>query len=138
MRYTPQGTAVINFSVATNRSWKNAKGEVQDEVTFHRVVAWSKLAEICSQLLAKGRKVFVEGRLANRSWEGKDGQKRYTTEMIADELIILDSKPKTQDADAPKTQPEAQPDPQAPSETIQSKAPVEPEVENVPDEKPKA
>ena len=92
LRYTPTGTPVCNFSVATNRNWKNAKGEAQDEATFHKVIAWSKLAEICSQLLTKGRKVFIEGRIANRNWEDPQGQKHYVTEIVADELILLDNK----------------------------------------------
>ena len=92
LRYTPQGTPVCNFSVATNRTWKNSSGEVQDEATFHRIIAWSKLAEICAQILSKGRKVYVGGRIANRNWEDKEGQKHYVTEIVADDLIVLDSK----------------------------------------------
>jgi single-strand DNA-binding protein len=92
LKYTPQGTAVCTFSVATNRSWKNAKGEVQEEATFHRVVAWSKLAEICAQLLFKGRKVFVEGHISNRTWEDQQKVRHYVSEIVADDLILLDSK----------------------------------------------
>jgi len=92
LRYTPQGTAVCNFSVATNRTWKNSSGEVQDEATFHRIIAWSKLAEICAQILAKGRKVYIAGRIANRNWEDKEGQKHYVTEIVAEDLIALDSR----------------------------------------------
>jgi len=92
LKYTPQGTPVCNFSVATNRVWKNSKGEKQDEATFHRVIAWSKLAEICSQLLTKGRKVFIEGRIQNRTWDDPQGQKHYISEIVLDELILLDNK----------------------------------------------
>lgn len=92
LRYTPNGTAVCSFGIATNRSWTTESGEKKDEVEFHRVVAWSKLAELCSQLLAKGRKVFVEGRLQTRSWQGQDGRERSTTEIVIDDMIILDSR----------------------------------------------
>lgn len=85
MRYTPNGQAVINFSVATNRRWTNKETQQpQEEVEFHNIVAWGKLAEICSQILYKGRKVLVAGRLRTRNWEGQDGNKRYTTEIVAD------------------------------------------------------
>jgi len=87
MRYTPNGQAVINFSVATNRRWTNKdSGQPQEEVEFHNVVAWGKLAEICNQILYKGRKVLVVGRLRTRNWEGQDGNKRYTTEIVADTI----------------------------------------------------
>jgi len=90
LRYTPSGTAVCTFGIATNRSWTTADGgETQEETEFHRVVAWSKLAEICSQLLFKGRKVYVEGRLQTRKWTGQDGQERQTTEIVIDEMIAL-------------------------------------------------
>jgi len=92
LRYTPQGTAVISFSVATNRSWKDSQGQAKEEVTFHRIIAWSKLAEICSQILFKGRKVYISGRISNRSWDDKDGNKHYMTEIIAEDMIALDSK----------------------------------------------
>lgn len=90
IRYTPSGTAVCTFGVATNRSWTpNDGSEPREETEFHRIVAWSKLAEICSQLLFKGRKVYVEGRLQTRKWTGQDGQERTTTEIVIDEMIAL-------------------------------------------------
>lgn len=92
LRYTPQGTAVCTFGVATNRSWTSSDGQQQEEAEFHRIVAWQKLAELCSQLLFKGRKVFVEGRLQTRKWTGQDGQERQTTEIVIDNMIILDSR----------------------------------------------
>jgi single-strand DNA-binding protein len=92
LRYTPQGTAVCTFSLATNRQWTTDSGEKKEDAEFHRVVAWNKLAEICSQLLKKGRKVYVEGRLQTRSWQGQDGQNRYTTEVVISDMILLDSK----------------------------------------------
>jgi single-strand DNA-binding protein len=92
MRYTPNGQSVTTFGVATNRRW--ASGEEQHEETeFHNVVAWGKLAEICSQLLKKGRKVYIEGRLQTRSWEGKDGVARRRTEIVAQDMVILDRRP---------------------------------------------
>ncbi len=92
LRYTPQGTAVCTFGLATNRTWTTEANEKKEDVEFHRIVAWNKLAELCSQLLFKGRKVFVEGRLQTREWTGKDGVQRQTTEIVVADMIILDSK----------------------------------------------
>lgn len=92
LRYTPQGTAVCTFGLATNRQWTTESGEKKEDAEFHRLVAWNKLAEICSQLLVKGRKVFVEGRLQTRSWTGQDGNQRQTTEIVISDMIILDSR----------------------------------------------
>jgi single-strand DNA-binding protein len=92
LRYTPQGTAVCSFSIATNRNWTTDTGEKKDEVEFHRIVAWNKLAELCSQFLVKGRKVYVEGRLSTRSWNAQDGTQKQTTEIVISDMILLDSK----------------------------------------------
>lgn len=92
LKYTPAGTAVCNFSIATNRGWTTETGEKKEEADFTRVVAWNKLAEICGQLLKKGRKVYVEGRLTTRSWQDKDGQTRYMTEVVISDMILLDSR----------------------------------------------
>ena len=92
LRYTPSGTAVCSFSIATNRNWTTDTGEKKDEVEFHRIVAWNKLAELCSQFLVKGRKVFVEGRLQTRSWAAQDGTQKQTTEIVISDMILLDSK----------------------------------------------
>ena len=92
LRYTPSGAAVCTFSVATNRSYVAADGTKKEEAEFIRIVSWNKLAELCSQLLAKGRKVYVEGRLQTRSWETPDGQSKQTTEVVIDDMRILDSK----------------------------------------------
>jgi len=108
LRYTPQGTAVCSFSIATNRSWTTDTGEKKDEVEFHRIVAWAKLAEICSQFLTKGRKAFVEGRLTTRSWTAQDGTQKQTTEIVISDMILLDSK--RPDAVEPHTEP-AEPEP---------------------------
>jgi single-strand DNA-binding protein len=92
MRYTPQGTAVCTFGVATNRNWTTDTGEKKEDVEFHNVVAWNKLAEICANLLKKGRKVYVEGRLATRSWQGQDGAQKQRTEVVINDMVILDKK----------------------------------------------
>lgn len=89
MRYTANGTAVTTFRVAVGRTYV-VDGERREETEWFRVVTWNKLAETAGQHLQKGRKVFVEGRLSTRSWEGQDGQKRYTTEVVANQVIFLD------------------------------------------------
>ena len=89
LRYTPAGHAVCSFGVATNRSWTTAEGESQEKVEFHNVVVWNKLAEICSQYLIKGQKVYIQGRLQTRTWEGKDGNRRSQTEIVADQMVML-------------------------------------------------
>ena len=91
LRYTPQGTAVCSFGIATNRSWTTDSGEKREEADFHRIVAWNKLAELCSQFLSKGKKVFVEGRLSTRNWNAQDGTQKSTTEIIISDMILLDS-----------------------------------------------
>ncbi len=90
LRTTAAGQSVCTLGVATNRVWTDAKGQKQEEVEFHSVVAWGKLAEICSQYLAKGRKVYLEGRLKTREWQGQDGAKKQRTEIIAENMIMLD------------------------------------------------
>ena len=92
LRYTPNGNAVCTFGIATNRTWTIDSGEKREEVDFHRIVAWNKLAELCSQFLTKGRKVYVEGRLSTRNWTGQDGVQKTTTEVVIDDMILLDSK----------------------------------------------
>lgn len=92
LRYTPNGTAVCSFGLATNRSWKTDSGEKHDEAEFHNIVSWNKLAELCSQFLVKGRKVYVEGRLATRTWTGQDGAARNRTEIVISDMILLDSR----------------------------------------------
>lgn len=92
MRYTPQGTAVCTFGLATNRQWTTENGEKKEDAEFHNLVAWNKLAEICAQLLKKGRKVYVEGRLSTRSWQGQDGTQKQRTEIVISDMVILDKK----------------------------------------------
>ena len=89
VRTTPGGTRVATLSVATSRSWTGRTGDQQERTEWHRIVAWDRLAEICERYLKKGDRVYVEGRIEYRQWEGKDGQTRYTTEIRAREMIML-------------------------------------------------
>lgn len=119
LRYTPTGAAVCTIGLATNRSWTTEAGEKKEETEFHRVVAWNKLAELCSQLLVKGRKIYVEGRLRTNQWQGQDGSQRTTTEVVIEDMIILDSKRPV--GEQPAVSPEA---------------PVETKKEETPSEQP--
>ncbi len=93
MRFTPTNTAVCSFSIATNRSWTPSDGgEKQERADYHNIVAWSKLAEVCGQLLKKGDKVYVEGRMQTREWKGKDELDHRTTEVVIDTMILLTSR----------------------------------------------
>ncbi|MFA5770154.1 MAG: single-stranded DNA-binding protein [Patescibacteria group bacterium] len=89
LKYTPAGTAVCTFSIATNRSWTTNDGQIKEEVQYHRVVAWQKLAELCGKLLNKGRKVFAEGRMTYRTFTGKDGILRTIAEIVLDDFIVF-------------------------------------------------
>ncbi len=89
LRYVPSGTAVANFTVAVSRVYKSATGEKKEDVSFIRIVIWGKMAEVCGEYLTKGRPVLVEGRLQSRSWEGQDGQKKNTMEVIATSVQFL-------------------------------------------------
>ncbi|HCW32729.1 MAG: single-strand binding protein, single-strand DNA-binding protein [Candidatus Peregrinibacteria bacterium GW2011_GWF2_39_17] len=90
VRNTSNGRTVASFAVATNFRWTDATGQAQEKTEFHNVVVWGKLADICAQYLKKGSKAFVEGRLQTRDWTGEDGVKRYRTEIVADNMIMLD------------------------------------------------
>lgn len=98
IRYIPSGQGVCNFSIATNRRYKNAQGEMQEETQFHDVVAWGKLAELITQFLKKGNKVYVEGRLQTRQWDAPDGSKRTRTEIVMEEFVLLTPKGTYSDA----------------------------------------
>lgn len=89
MKYTNSGTPICNFRIATSERYKDRDGNQKEKTEWHRVVAWSKLAEICGQYLAKGRQVYVEGSLSTRSWDDQDGNKRYMTEIVAREVQFL-------------------------------------------------
>lgn len=92
-RYTAGGTAVVSLSLATSRRWKNQAGEQQEETEWHRVVVWGKTADFCAEYLHKGSKVYVEGRLQTRKWQDKDGNDRYTTEVVAESVQNLSPRP---------------------------------------------
>ena len=97
LKYTPQGTAVCSFGLATNRGWTTKTGETKEDVQFHRIVAWQKLAELCANLLSKGKKVYLEGRITYRSFEGKDGVQRQLTEIVMDDFVLFDDRRKGED-----------------------------------------
>ncbi|HEV8601402.1 MAG TPA: single-stranded DNA-binding protein [Patescibacteria group bacterium] len=101
VRTTPNGATVASFAVATNFVWTNQAGQKQEQVEYHNIVAWRKLAEIVGQYMKKGSKVYVEGRLQTRSWDGNDGTKKNRTEIVADNIIMLDSKGSGGQAPAP-------------------------------------
>jgi single-strand DNA-binding protein len=100
LKYTPQGTAVCSIGVATNRSWTTKTGETKEDVQFHRIVAWQKLAELAANLLVKGRKIYLEGRITYRSYEGKDGQQKQITEIVMDDFVLFDDRKKGTGDDA--------------------------------------
>ena len=93
VRYTPSGVAVANFSVATSEDWKDKdSGEKKERTEWHRIVAFGKLGEICGQYLSKGKQVYIEGRIQTRDWEDQNGVKRYTTEIVANQMQMLGAK----------------------------------------------
>ncbi len=101
LKFTQAGTAVTNFSIAVNRSWKKQNGERQEETTFIRIITWRKLAEICDEYLKKGSTILVEGRLSNRSWTTQDGQKRSTIEVIANNIQFINIPRRNQEEEPP-------------------------------------
>ena len=92
MRYTKDGTTVASFTVATTERWKDRDGNMQETTEWHRIVAWRKLADICGQYLQKGSKVYIEGKIQTRKWQDQNGQDRYTTEIVAQEMKMLSPK----------------------------------------------
>ncbi len=116
MRYTPQGSPVTSFRMATSRNFTTPEGERREETEWFQVVTWNKLAETCNQFLAKGRRAYVEGRLRSSTWEGQDGQKRFRNEIVANTVIFLDRPGASADEEVsrpvgtaePKGQPKAQ------------------------------
>ena len=99
LRYTPAGMAVVSFGLATNRVWITKQGERKEDAQFHRIVAWNKLAELCSQLLSKGRRVYVDGRIQYRDFVDQENNKKQIAEIIIDDMIILDNKGGNSDRD---------------------------------------
>ena len=102
VRYTPSGTAVANFNLATHEQWTNKDGEKEEKTEWHRIVAWARLGEICGEYLRKGSQVYVEGRIQTRAWEDRDGIKRYTTEIVAQTMQMLGSSRKEGEARSPE------------------------------------
>jgi single-strand DNA-binding protein len=147
LRYTPNGAAVCTFGLATNRTYVT-EGEKKEEVDFHRLVAWTKLAELCNQLIKKGLRVFVSGRLQTRSWEAQDGQTKSVTEIVVEDMILLSPKGAgeygeetasaafSEDVTPPPPAPKApEPKPAAPASTpAEDKAPAAPkeDVDDLP------
>lgn len=119
LRYTPSGAAVANLRLATNEVWKDNEGNTQERTEWHRVVLWRKLAEIAGQYLKKGMQVYVEGRLQTRSWEDKDGVKRYSTDIVATNMQILGRR-------------EAEAAPELPPTDVADVAPPPPEGDDLP------
>ena len=117
MRRTPQGHAVTTFRVASNRTWRTAAGETEEDTEWFRVVAWNRLAEICHQWLSKGSRVYVEGRMQTRQWQDQEGQARYMSEVVANDIIILEGRREGHAADSsePELQVEPAPAPHAPT-----------------------
>lgn len=118
LKYTPQGTAICSFGVATNRSWVTATGEMKEDVQYHRIVAWQRLAELCGKILAKGKKIYLEGRLTYRTYVGKDGVQRTMTEIVLDDFVLL-SQPQSANYQSINDtgQNAVRPQPAAPAET---------------------
>lgn len=119
LRYTPNGAAVATFGIATNRSYV-VDGERKEEVDFHRVVAWNKLAELCNQLLKKGSRVFISGRLQYREWETQDGQKKRDAEIVLEDMLLLTPKGGTYESSeevSPETSVKPKPTPETPEKT---------------------
>ena len=143
LRYTPQGTAVCSFGFATNRSWTTESGEKRDEAEFHRIVAWNKLAELCSQFLTKGKKVYLEGRLSTRSWTAQDGTQKQSTEVIISDMILIDSSGRKTEVESeaaeetPKKESKAEEKKETKKEKVEEEAPRETSEDEVaPDDIP--
>ena len=99
MRYTPSGRPLTKLQVAVNRSWKSSDGEKKTETEWFNIIAWGKLAEICNQYLSKGQQVYIEGRLHTRQWQDDEGNNHSSVEVIAQEMLMLDSKSGEQDTE---------------------------------------
>jgi single-strand DNA-binding protein len=131
MRYTPSGQAVTQFTVAVNRNYKNQQGERVEETEWFRVVAWGQQAEFAAEYLRKGAKVYIEGRIQTRQWEGQDGQKRYTTELVANTIQNLERRPRD-DAGEPPPIGESGGGRARPTQTPAAEQAPEPEFDDLP------
>lgn len=128
-RTTPQGQTVTSFGVATSRQWTDPAGVRKEKTEFHNIVAWAKLAEICQQFLGRGRKVYIEGRLQTHEWTSADGNKRTRTEIIAENMIMLDRAPQHGSPITPPTT--GTPQPTVPEREQETEATPEADVVNV-------
>ncbi len=136
-RQLPSGQAVANFGLATGRVFKDQNGTRQERTEYHNIVAWARLAEICKQYLVKGKLIFIEGRLQTRDWEGQDGVKRYRTEIVAENMIMLGSKsdgstPFSSGSSVPSTEPSAPSSPADLSQPFPPNTEEEIQLENIP------
>jgi len=126
LKYTPSGAPVVNFSLATDESFKDRSGEQQNRTEWHRIVAWGKLAEICGEYLTKGKQVYIEGSIRSRQWEDQSGNKRTTYEIVARQMTMLGSRAESERAATERTPsdrpaaapPEAPPEPEITDEDI--------------------
>jgi single-strand DNA-binding protein len=131
LRYTPGGTAVCNFGLATNRRWTTSDGDEKEAAQFHRVVAWAQLAELCAQLLFKGAKVYVGGRIQYREWTGDDNIKRQTTEIVIDDMILLSSRDNAEKYEVEEgSKEQTEPEPPAEEESDTGEKSIEEEFED--------
>ena len=126
LRNIPSGQSVTSFGLATNRYWKGSDGQKQEQVEFHNIVLWARLAEVASQYLRKGSRIYIEGRLQTRDWTGQDGVKRYRTEIVAENMIMLDRAPGDGKQQFNKRQPAAPPT--AAEEAIPAPEPAKDEI----------
>ena len=130
VRTTPQGQSVASFGLATNRAWTDQQsGQKKEKVEYHNIVAWRRLAEICGQYLSKGRRVYIEGHLQTRDWVGQDGVKKYRTEIIANNMIMLDGRGGGETSAAPQNSPAPAPKEETPA---QNEGEEEIKVEDIP------
>ncbi len=129
VRYTPSGVAVANFNIATSEEWKDKDtGEKKERTEWHRIVAWRRLGEICGEYLSKGKQVYIEGRIQTRDWEDQNGVKRYTTEVIANQMQMLGGRDST---DTARTQAQGRPQGQSTGDFQGSPGPG-PEDDDIP------
>lgn len=102
IRYTQNGTPVASFRIATTERWKDRDGQQQEQTEWHNIVAWRRLAEICGEYLAKGSRVYIEGKLSTRKWQDRDGNDRYSTEVVANEMKMLSPRPESTQGEDPR------------------------------------
>jgi single-strand DNA-binding protein len=132
LSYLPSGQSMTKFSLATSRSYKDKNGEMKEETEWHNIVAWGKLGEICAQYLSKGRQAYVEGRLQSRTWEGRDGQKRTSVEIVASDVQMLGGRGEGASAAAPRSSSPARSTAPAEEENFDQSPPAEITDDDIP------